>query len=197
MKPIIKKCFIVLTAMITLVGCTSTNTSKTTIKESSTNAQSEEINLTIDNWQDYLEMKEEYNYKYNDSNEIISSKVFIFYLKNGKTFKGNSNSKINITFDFDYNLYSFKDADFTKGTFEYDELLESKDSSPEETTLSIIKDKDMNNALGYIYEDTIYYNDGNITSSNVIYDVDGTKTYKVIKLDKLTITAISGTININ
>lgn len=128
MKNKIKNGAIFALTTLMLVGCSSTSNSPTSTSEvassTPTPEETETIELTIDNWQDYFEIKEDYSYSYNAFDELVTmSKVYNFYLKDGMTFVEDSAPEIAVEYEYDYDEgYTFTNVDWEKGTFDYSPL---------------------------------------------------------------------------
>ena len=195
MKTIIKFAIVALSILM-LVGCTSS-------------LQQETIELTIDNWQDYLEIKEDYSYDYNDFDEIISMyKVYNFYLKDGMTFVKGSFPEIAIEYEYDDTYYTFTNVDWENGTFDYSELDDATKSQyllpdhheSQTKTLYRVRESDgyTSNSLGIIRASYgITLENGETLGSFYSKDSDGEISFSATEtFNNLTITRIKGTIEV-
>lgn len=204
MKKTIKNGAIFALSILMLTGCSSTPTPEET----------ETIEITIDNWQDYFEIKEDYGYDYNDFDEITSMyKVYNFYLKDGMTFVEDSRQEIAVEYEYDIDFdYTFTNVDWEKGTFDYspcpldDEvlLMYGLNIIPKSgtTTLSSKWDNDAqaysSNYLGSVslnIYDRIFNKNGE-TKADLLINTESGDLWIISKLDNLTITRIKGTIEI-
>lgn len=205
MKKTIKNGAIFALSILMLAGCSSTSNSSTPTPE-----ETETIEITIDNWQDYFEIKEDYDYDYNDFDEITSmNKVYNFYLKDGMTFVEDSRQEIAVEYEYDIDYgYTFTNVDWEKGTFDYSPLDDetsskyeiSNDHISDTTTLSSEWDNDAqaysSNYLGSIFIYDSVYNENGETHTNNSYYTESGNLWIIPKLDNLTITRIKGTIEI-
>ena len=205
MKKTIKNGAIFALSILMLTGCSSTSNSSTPTPE-----ETETIEITIDNWQDYFEIKEDYSYDYNDFDEITSMyKVYNFYLKDGMTFVEDSRQEIAVEYEYDIDYgYTFTNVDWEKGTFDYSPLDDetsskygiSNDHISDTTTLSSEWDNDAqaysSNYLGSIFIYYGVYNENGETHTNNSYYTESGNLWIIPKLDNLTITRIKGTIEI-
>ena len=198
MKTMIKFAIVALSILM-LVGCTSSTDNITT----ATKKETETVELTIDNWQDYLEIKEDYSYGYNDFDEIISiHKAYNFYLKDGMTFVENSNPKIAIEYEYDEaDYYTCTNVDWKNGTFDYIELddatklkfdLSSTTHQSGMTTLY----KDTSNSLGSIYITFVNLVNGETRNEKRIFLPSFEYLDVITKYDNFVITRIKGTIEV-
>lgn len=210
MKKTIKNGAIFALSILMLAGCSSTSNSSTPTPE-----ETETIEITIDNWQDYFEIKEDYGYDYNDFDEItLMYKVYNFYLKDGMTFVEDSRPEIAVEYEYDIDFdYTFTNVDWEKGTFDYspcplDDGALSKyglsyiDKSGT-TTLSRKWDNDAqaysSNYLGSVSLNIIYdciFIENGETKANLLINTESGDLWIISKLDNLTITRIKGTIEI-
>lgn len=205
MKKTIKNGAIFALSILMLAGCSSTSNSSTPTPE-----ETETIEITIDNWQDYFEIKEDYGYDYNDFDEITSMyNVYNFYLKDGMTFVEDSRQEIAVEYEYDIDYdYTFTNVDWEKGTFDYsplDDETSSKygfgnDHISDTTTLSSEWDNDAqaysSNYLGSIFIYNIVYNENGETKTYEYNYTESGILWIIPKLDNLTITRIKGTIEI-
>ena len=215
MKTTIKNSAIFALSTLMLVGCSSTSNSPTSTSEvassTSTEQETETIELTIDNWQDYLEIKEDYEYYYNDFDEITSMyKIYNFYLKDGMMFVEDSYPEVAIEVEYDTaNYYTFSNVDWENGTFdlielddetkshftdffsvghksETDTLTRQYDEKTEEYTSNSLGSLRFDGLCGILKDDN-----GETTSVSGIND-----TNYMSKYENLTITRIKGTIEV-
>lgn len=215
MKTTIKNGVIVALSSLMLVGCSSTSNSPTSTSEvassTSTEQESETVELTLDNWQDYLEIKEDYEYGYNDFDEITSmSKIYNFYLKDGMTFAEDSYPEVAIEVEYDVaDYYTFSNVDWENGTFDLIELDdETKSYCPdifsvghtsETNTLTrqydSMTEEYTSNSLGSLPTDNtclVHKDDnGETTGGMWVNDINFMGKY-----ENLTITRIKGTIEV-
>lgn len=210
MKNKIKNGAIFALSTLMLVGCSSTSNSPTSTSEvassTPTPEETETIELTIDNWQDYFEIKEDYSYSYNAFDELVTmSKVYNFYLKDGMTFVEDSAPEIAVEYEYDYDKgYTFTNVDWEKGTFDYSPLddatkseigIESTHKS-ESTILYRAWDNDTSAYISNFLEITTMCsinkdNNGETTSAMGFGDIEITPKY-----ENFTITRIKGTIEV-
>lgn len=215
MKTTIKNGAIVALSTLMLVGCSSTSNSPTSTSEvassTSTEQETETVELTLDNWQDYLEIKEDYEYDYNDFDEITSmSKIYNFYLKDGMTFAEDSYPEVAIEVEYDVaNYYTFSNVDWENGTFDLIELDDETKSyatdffsvghTSETDTLTrqydSMTEEYTSNSLGSL--PTTYwcsvYKDDNVETTT---DMSLNDIHFMYKYENLTITRIKGTIEV-
>lgn len=211
MKNKIKNGAIFALSTLMLVGCSSTSNSPTSTSEvassTPTPEETETIELTIDNWQDYFEIKEDYSYSYNDFDELVTmSKVYNFYLKDGMTFVEDFDPEIAVEYEYDYDEgYTFTNVDWEKGTFDYsplDDAIKSEigiESTHESNTTTLYRawDNDtsayISNFLGSIDICFIYKDNNGETISGVGW---GGTIWVTPKYENFTITRIKGTIEL-
>ena len=207
MKKTIKNGAIFALSILMLAGCSSTSNSSTPTPE-----ETETIEITIDNWQDYFEIKEDYSYYYNGFDEISEMyKVYNFYLKDGMTFVEDSCQEIAVEYEYDMDYdYTFANVDWEKGTFDYspldDETLSKYGISnshipiSDTTTLSSEWDNDAqaysSNYLGSIFISYGVYKKNGETQTNNSYYTESGDLWTIPKPDNLAITRIKGTIEI-
>ena len=197
------------TAAVTEEGGTDTvETAATT--ESVAEPETETIELTSDNWQDYLELKEVFVPEYNDFEEVEGIEDnYVLALKDGMSFAEKSNPEVAIEYEYDTNYYEIGDVDFENFNIEYipvDDTVRQENKCEIEhgsdtTTLYLIESLGLENALGSINKAWAHLVDGeqkvygDISTSGGILN-DGTEYWWCTVPDNVSVSRIKGTIEI-
>ena len=197
------------TAAVTEEGGTDTvETAATT--ESVAEPETETIELTSDNWQDYLELKEVFAPEYNDFEEVEGIEdIYVLALKDGMSFAENSNPEVAIEYEYDWNYYALGDVDFENFNIEYIPVEDAKRQElgreivhgSDTTTLYSLESLGLENALGGINKAWTHLEDGEQkvygpggTISGTLND--GTEFWWCIVTDNVSVSRIKGTIEI-
>lgn len=223
MKSLIKRIFSCALAT-TLIGCSSSSGGSTVVESTptpSTTPVTETVELTIDNWQDYFEVKEMVFPSYNEFDEVEQiSNYVVFALKDGMTFEENSNPEVAIEYSYENKFVGFTDANFEGMSVTYDELTDENitaygwekeyftTNATDTTTLRLYDFNDTPNKYLYSYDLEIWYSHLDDNQNPVVYgrsDLYGISSgsgylgdfFCVIpNMDTFTITRIKGTIEI-
>ena len=207
MKSLIKRIFMCALVATTLVGCSSSTSESKVVEATPTPSATpitETVELTIDNWQDYFEVKEMVIPSYGAFDEVNRMQNYIVLaLKNGLSFTGFA--EISVEYAFDNKLVEFTNVDFENMKIDYDELsIESlSDNSIKEryeenktqTSTCTLMDVELI-ANGVADEPSKYLSTFGLKIWDVYVNCETNSVELVPILDTFTITRIKGTIEI-
>ena len=166
--------------------------------------KTETVELTIDNWQDYLEINEIFVPKYNDFGEVDEIEDdYVLTLKDGRTFAKDTKPEVAVEYEYDDGCYELVSADFENIQIEYVEVDESVleryeieiDHNKDTTTFKRFKinGEYSENTLGDVEAAAVTLNDGEVEPS-ISFSFGNRYT---IKETNFKITRIAGTIELN
>lgn len=150
----LKKYVFAISFSLLATGCSSTSAVTNNEKSSSENSSIDnydvqEIELNIDNWQDYLEMQELFNKSTYDDETLENwpnaERIFISYvfkLKDGLKLYDNECPTVAIQMEYDNCIYTFTNVDWTNYTFEYGEKVKEVSHNKEVSTINALVDKE-------------------------------------------------------
>ena len=134
MKSLIKRIFMCALVATTLVGCSSSTSESKVVEATPTPSATpitETVELTIDNWQDYFEVKEVTIPDYDAFDEATGwSEYIMLSLKDGMTFAENSNPEVAVEYEFDANYKEVANINLENLEIEYGDSVYPYEESP-------------------------------------------------------------------